>query len=534
MPRWRNANRDPQDVLATALPQMALEQPLTALSAMQLRSRLLGSQAPEVAVEPEVSAAAEVETGYQLLRQRVHARLVEDTAYLAETNDVAVRERLAELVNETAVNLGEPLGLDEGMATVTRIHHELLGFGPLERLIADPTITEIMVNGPHEIWIERGGRLSLTSHRFETTEQLMQVIDRMVSRVGRRIDESSPMVDARLEDGSRIHVVIPPISLKGPTLTVRRFTTTGLEVADIIAGGTANTEMMAFLRACVRARLNILVIGGTGVGKTTTLNILSGYIPDNERIVTIEDAAELKLRQRHVLSLETRPANVEGRGQIVVRDLVISSLRMRPDRLVVGECRGGEALDMLQAMSTGHDGSLTTLHASSPREAISRLETMVLMAGTELPTAAVRGQIGSAIDLIVQLGRLRDGSRRILSISEIYGVENGEVQLQELFRFEQTGFDEDGRVLGRHIACGRVPRRTADILASGENLDMHMFVAPEHPSGPDHPRRRLADWVPETEGAPSLAAAGDRRRRSDWVTDKATPAGIPQRRRKAS
>jgi len=361
----------------------------------------------------------------------------------------------------------------------------------------------------------------------------MQVIDRMVSRVGRRIDESSPMVDARLEDGSRIHVVIPPVSLKGPTLTVRRFTQTGLEVDDLVRHGTATAEMMGFLRACVRARLNVLVSGGTGAGKTTTLNVISGFIPNDERIITIEDAAELKLRQRHVLSLETRPANVEGRGQIVVRDLVISSLRMRPDRLVVGECRGGEALDMLQAMSTGHDGSLTTLHASSTHEAISRLETMVLMAGTELPTAAIRGQIGSAIDLIVQQGRLRDGSRRILSISEVIGVENGEVQIQELFRFEQSGVDAEGRVLGQHVPCGRVPRRTADILAAGEDLDMHIFVAPDRPSGPDHPRRRLADWVPETGTAPLPLAAADRRRRSDWL-----PEGAPRmaltRKRKAS
>jgi pilus assembly protein CpaF len=529
MPRWHTANREAQDVLATALPQMALEQPLTALSAMQLSNRLLGTRP----TDKEIAKDDTVETSYHVLRRMVHARLVEDTAYLAETNDQAVRERLAELINEISTGLGQPLGLEEGMETVTRIHHELLGFGPIERLLADPSITEIMVNGPHEIWIERGGRLALTPYRFETTDQLMQVIDRMVSRVGRRIDESSPMVDARLEDGSRIHVVIPPVSLKGPTLTVRRFTETGLEVDDLIEHGTASADMMAFLRAAVRARLNILVSGGTGAGKTTTLNVISSFIPDDERIVTIEDAAELKLRQRHVLSLETRPANVEGRGQIVVRDLVISSLRMRPDRLVVGECRGGEALDMLQAMSTGHDGSLTTLHASSPREAISRLETMVLMAGTELPTAAVRGQIGSAIDLIVQQGRLRDGSRRILSISEIFGVESGEVQLQELFRYEQTGVDAEGRVIGQHVACGRVPRRTADILASGENLDMHMFVAPDRPSGPDHPRRRLADWVPDTVMAPLPLA--DRRRRSDWLPEDAPRMSLaPPRKRKAS
>jgi len=317
-------------------------------------------------------------------------------------------------------------------------------------------------------------------------------------------------------------------------LTIRKFSRRRLDLGDLMGLGTLTLESVDFLEAAINAELNMLISGGTGSGKTTLLNALSTAIPDDERIVTIEDAAELRLRQRHVLSLETRPANVEGRGQIAVRDLVISSLRMRPDRLVVGECRGGEALDMLQAMSTGHDGSLTTLHASSPREAISRLETMVLMAGTELPTAAVRGQIGNAIDLIVQQGRLRDGSRRILSVSEIIGVEHGDVQLQELFRFEQTGIDAEGKVHGRHIACGRVPRRTADILASGEELDMRMFVAPDRPSGPDHPRRRLADWVPDSPSTSPSLEPGERRRRSDWLPDRATRMSLSRSKRKAS
>lgn len=507
MARWRNGASDSPEVLVSALSQVALDQPLTALSAMQVRTQLLGTSTPE----STVAAVEPAEARYQALRQRVHHRLVEDTAHLAQTSDAAVRERLAELVNLTATELGTPMDLDEGMATVTRIHHELLGFGPLEPLLADATITEIMVNGPGEIWVERGGRLSLTQLRFESTDHLMQVIDRMVSRVGRRIDESSPMVDARLEDGSRIHAVIPPVSLTGPTLTVRRFADTGLEVTDLVHNGTATTQMIAFLRACVRARLNIVVSGGTGAGKTTTLNVLSGFIPDDERIVTIEDAAELKLRQRHVLSLETRPANVEGRGRISVRDLVITSLRMRPDRLLVGECRGGEALDMLQAMSTGHDGSLTTLHASSPHEAISRLETMVLMAGTDLPTTAIRGQISNAVDLIVQQARMRDGSRRVVSIAEVCGVEGGEVQLQELFRFEQHGLGADGQILGRQVPCGRVPRRSADILATGEEIDMHIFLAPERPDGFDgNPRRRLRDWLPDA--VPGPVPMTDRRR----------------------
>ncbi|MGD0832906.1 MAG: CpaF family protein [Candidatus Dormibacteria bacterium] len=508
MPRWRNTSRDAEDLLATALPQLALDQPLTALTSMHMHSQLLGARPTEEEEEPTDPA----EVRYLRLRQRVHSRLVDDTAYRGKTDDAAVRERLAELANEVASEMGQDLDLEEGFEIITRIHHELLGFGPLERLLADPTITEIMVNGPNAIWIERGGRLSLTGFRFESNEQLMQVIDRMVSRVGRRIDESSPMVDARLEDGSRIHAVIAPASLSGPTLTIRRFADTGLEVDDLVKNGTATAEMVDFLRACVRGRLNIIVSGGTGAGKTTTLNVLSGFIPDDQRIVTIEDAAELKLRQRHVISLETRPPNVEGRGQITIRDLVISSLRMRPDRLVVGECRGGEALDMLQAMSTGHDGSLTTLHASSTREALSRLETMVLMAGTELSSRTIRGQIGSAIDLIVQQSRLRDGTRRIVSIAEIVGVEDGDVQLQELFAFEQRGVDADGRAIGEHVACGRVPRRTADLMASGEELDMRMFLAPERPAGyVDHPRRRASDWL--TDPVPLTVPTVDRRRR---------------------
>jgi pilus assembly protein CpaF len=514
MARWRPTDASGPGGAGAMLPPIALEQPLTAVTARRLRVQLMGAT-PSLDGPP---ADAEEER-YQELRRRVHNRLVDETSELSGADDATLREHLAELVNLSAQALGAPMDLEQASQTITRIRHEVLGFGPLEALLADPTINDIMVNGPREIWIDRGGRLSLTPLRFESTEQLLQVIDRMVSRVGRRIDESSPIVDARLEDGSRIHAVIPPVSLVGPTLSVRRFAERGLELDDLVAYGTATPDMFAFLRACVRARLNILVSGGTGSGKTTTLNVLSGFIPDDQRIVTIEDAAELKLRQRHVLGLETRPANVEGRGRITVRELVASSLRMRPDRLVVGECRGGEALDMLQAMSTGHDGSLTTLHASSPKEAITRLETMVIMAGTELPSRAVRGQIGAAIDLVVQQARLRDGSRRIVSLSEICGLEDGEVQLQELFRFEQRGLGPQGQVIGQHVACGRVPRRAADILATGEELDMRIFVAPEVPAGtaPDRPRRRLVDWVPEAGGGDGAGSAG-------------LPSGVERRR----
>jgi pilus assembly protein CpaF len=498
--------RSAHDVLAGAIPQMDLEMPLTAVSARSVSARLLGQP---VSTDPEGNLS-ESERTYRRLRQRVQQRLVADSHLQESDDDVTLRERIAELVNETATEFGLSLDLEQGAAWITRVRSDLLGFGPLDKLLSEPGITEIMVNGPDQVFLERGGRLALSQVTFEDIHQVEQVIDRMVARVGRRIDESSPMVDARLEDGSRIHAVIPPASLSGPTLTIRRFAASGLEPEDLVQNGTLSTQMLNFLRVCVRARLNILIAGGTGSGKTTTLNALSSFIPDDERIITIEDAAELQLRQRHVISMETRPPNVEGRGQITVRDLVISSLRMRPDRLVVGECRGGEALDMLQAMSTGHDGSLTTLHASSTHEAITRLETMVLMAGTDLPVRAIRNQIASSIDLVVQQARLRDGGRRVVSVSEVVGVEDGEVILQELFRFDQTGLDEAGRVLGAHRACDRVPRRTTDILATGEILDLEGFLDRTASDAPRGPRRRLSDWMP---GVPAglPPASGERR-----------------------
>jgi pilus assembly protein CpaF len=352
---------------------------------------------------------------------------------------------------------------------------DVLGLGPLEALLNDPEITEIMINSAKQIYIEQHGKLTLSPVSFESNDQLMQVIDRIVSSIGRRVDESSPMVDARLKDGSRVNVIIPPLALRGPTVTIRKFAKEALTVDDLVTYDSCTGDMIRYLRACVRGRLNVVVSGGTGSGKTTTLNILSGFIPEDERIVTIEDAAELQLRQEHVVTLETRPANIEGRGRVSIRELVINSLRMRPDRIVIGECRGGEALDMLQAMNTGHDGSLTTLHANNARECIGRLETLVLMAGAELPSRAIREQIGSAVNIVVQQSRLRDGSRKIVSITEVLGCEGGEVQLQEIFAFRQSGLDEDGKVIGHFTPTGTIPHFLEHLASEGEGLSEEMF-----------------------------------------------------------
>jgi len=351
---------------------------------------------------------------------------------------------------------------------------EILGLGPLEPLLADDSVTEIMVNGAKNIYIERGGKLERTSVTFESNEHLMRIIERIVAPLGRRIDESSPQVDARLKDGSRVNAVIPPISLIGPVLTIRKFFRVPLQVADLIRLGTATEEVMEFLQACVVAAINVIVSGGTGTGKTTFLNVLSGYIPANERIITIENAAELQLRQDHVVTLESRPPNIEGKGEITIRDLVINALRMRPDRIIVGECRGGEALDMLQAMNTGHEGSMTTLHANSTREGLSRLETMVLMAGMELPHRAIREQIAAAIDLIIHLERLRDGSRRVVAITEVQGMEGDVVTTADIFKFEQVGF-ENGKVIGRLRPTGIRPKFIDRIEQAGIHLPASVF-----------------------------------------------------------
>ncbi|MFC4409734.1 CpaF family protein [Chungangia koreensis] len=357
--------------------------------------------------------------------------------------------------------------------------NELTGFGPINPLLLDESVSEVMVNGPDMVYCERNGRLELTDVKFRDNEHVLNVIDRIVSPLGRRIDETSPMVDARLPDGSRVNAIIPPLALNGPTITIRKFSKDPLTIHDLIRFGTVTEEMAVFIEACVKARLNIFVSGGTGSGKTTTLNVLSSFIPHDERIVTIEDAAELQLGQDHVVSLESRPANMEGTGEITIRNLVKNSLRMRPDRIVIGEVRGAEALDMLQAMNTGHDGSLATGHSNSPRDMISRLETMVLLAGVELPIRAIRDQISGALDVIVQQARLKDGTRRIVNITEVQGLEGDIIVLQDIFVFQQTGVDENGKVIGRMVPTGVRPKFYERLESSGIYIPPHVFVDKE-------------------------------------------------------
>lgn len=364
---------------------------------------------------------------------------------------------------------------------VKEILDEALGLGPLEDLLADESISEVMVNNWDRVYIERGGKLYLTDKQFTDNEQVINIIQRIISPLGRRIDESSPMVDARLKDGSRVNAIIAPLAVSGPTLTIRKFMKKKLQIEDLIRFGSLTRQMGEFLRICVQTRKNICISGGTGSGKTTLLNVLASFIGHDERIITIEDAAELKLPQEHVVSLEAKPPNIEGKGAIPIQKLVINALRMRPDRIVVGECRGGEAFDMLQAMNTGHDGSLTTIHANSPRDAIARLENLVLMAGMDLPARAIREQIASAINVIVQQARLSDGSRKITNITEVTGMESGVVTLQDIFVFEQTGFDKDRKVIGRFKPTGAIPKFFDELRKSGYALDMSIFNDEEEP-----------------------------------------------------
>jgi len=365
---------------------------------------------------------------------------------------------------------------------VEALFDEVVGLGPLETLLRDPDITEVMVNRPEQIFVERRGRIELTTLAFEDEDSLRRVIDRIVSSIGRRVDESEPMCDARLKDGSRVNVVIPPVAIYGPCLTIRKFGRDVLSPEQIVESGGATAAMMEYLDAAVKTRLNIIVSGGTGSGKTTFLNVLSGFIPANERIVTCEDAAELRLRQVHVISLESKPQNVEGRGAISIRDLVRNCLRMRPDRIVVGEVRGAEALDMLQAMNTGHDGSMSTLHANNPRDAINRLETLVLLAGTELPSRAIRTQIASAVNVVVQTERLRGGARKVVSVAELTGLKDGEIVLQELFAFRQLGVSADGRAVGYHTATGSRSAFLQHFRSDGIELPEAMFIPTAQPT----------------------------------------------------
>ncbi len=375
-----------------------------------------------------------------------------------------------QILNEENIVLSRP----ERARLFEQIAAEILGLGPLQTLLEDDTITEIMVNGPKNIYVERRGKIFRVPVGFESSEHVMRIIDRIVAPIGRRIDESSPYVDARLPDGSRVNAVIPPISLVGPVITIRKFARNPITVDQLIQFGTATPELIEFMRACVQARLNCVISGGTGSGKTTLLNILSGFIPGDERILTIENAAELQLRQEHVVTLESRPPNIEGRGEITIRQLVINALRMRPDRIIVGEIRDDAALDMLQAMNTGHDGSMTTAHSNSPRDTLSRMETMTLMAGMDLPVRAVREQISSAINLIVHQERMKDGTRKIVNITEVTGMEGDIITLTNIFEFEQTGF-ENGKVVGRLRATGLRPRFMDRIESSGIHLPPSIF-----------------------------------------------------------
>src|SRR5688500_8425192 len=409
---------------------------------------------------------------------RIQQRVISDLdPKLDLANAVEVRREIDEAFGRALDAEGLALTRAERTRMLEQITDEIVGLGPLEPLLRDESITEVMVNGPRQVYIERSGKLELTNVTFQNDEHVMRIIDRIISPIGRRVDESSPMVDARLVDGSRVNAISPPISLVGPVITIRKFSASPLTVDDLIRFGTSTPEMFDFLRACVEARLNIFVSGGTGSGKTTMLNILSSFIPSDERIVTVEDAAELQLRQEHVVTLESRPANIEGKGAIPIRELVRDALRMRPDRIIVGECRGGEALDMLQAMNTGHDGSMSTGHANTPRDMLARLETMVLFAGVELPLRAVREQIASAVDLIVHQDRLKDGSRKITNITEVQGMEGDVIVLQDVFVFEQTGL-VDGKVQGRLKPTGVRPRFSEKFEAQGIHLPPRLFGNP--------------------------------------------------------
>ena len=409
------------------------------------------------------------------LKERIQDKLI---AELDPQMDISktdeVRRTIEEMYDQILVQEGTILTRQERQRLFEQIVAEILGFGPLEPLLADESITEIMVNGAQKVFVERKGKLEKTNLVFESDDHLMRIIDRIVSPLGRRIDESSPYVDARLPDGSRVNAIIPPLALNGPTLTIRKFSKTPLSVEDLVRFGSITPEAIEFLKAVVIARLNVIVSGGTGSGKTTFLNVLSGFIPGDERIITLENAAELQLRQEHVVTLESRPPNIEGKGEVTIRDLVINCLRMRPDRIVVGECRGGEALDMLQAMNTGHDGSLTTAHSNSPRDTLSRLETMCLMAGMDLPMRAIREQIASAVDLIVHQERMRDGTRKIVNITEVQGMEGDVIVMSDIFAFEQQGM-EAGRIIGRLKPTGIRPKFVDRIETAGIHLPAGIF-----------------------------------------------------------
>jgi pilus assembly protein CpaF len=433
--------------------------------------------APVAPGKPGKREASARDTWYAELKSRVHIALF-DRLDLSKVGRVTQDQVTEDVVQATRLVLDEEkvlLSLEDRERLIREIQHEVFGLGPLEPLLQDPSVNDVLVNGHDDVWVERRGKLEKTVARFKDDAHLMRIIDKIVSAVGRRIDESNPMVDARLADGSRVNVIVPPLALDGPTLSIRRFATDPFTADDLISFGSVTQQVMDLMSGVVRARLNVLISGGTGSGKTTFLNVLSNFIPNHERILTIEDAAELQLRQDHLVRLETRPANLEGSGRVTQRDLVVNALRMRPDRIVVGEVRGAETLDMLQAMNTGHDGSLTTVHANSARDALMRIETMVAMTGLDIPQRAVRQQISSAIDVVVQIARLSDGKRKLVSLQEITGMEGEVVTTQEIFRFERHGIGEEGAVLGELIPTGIRPSFAERLRLAGIPLAADLF-----------------------------------------------------------
>jgi len=444
---------------------------------MSLRQRLgkgPGGQTPVSCQQPEDDAR---QAAFQELKGRMHYKVIDkvDLAQISQAADGSMDKELEGAIAQVLEGESVQLAPDERARLIIEIKDEVMGLGPLEPLLADESVSEIMCNGYNRVYVERCGRLTKATARFRDDAHLLKIIDKIATKVGRRIDESSPMVDARLADGSRVNAIIPPLALDGPSLTIRKFAKDPLTVADLIRYGSITPELAQVIKGVVTARLNVVISGGTGSGKTTLLNVFSSFIPFGERIVTIEDSAELQLQQEHVVRLETRPPNIEGVGQVTMRDLVRNCLRMRPDRIVVGECRGGEALDMMQAMSTGHDGSLTTIHANSPRDCVSRMETLVSMGGLDISERAIRRQIASAVEVIVQVARLSDGSRKVISFSEITGMEGDMVTMQEIFKFQQSGVDEKGKVIGHFGPTGIRPSFSEKLKSHGVDLDSGLF-----------------------------------------------------------
>lgn len=478
--------------------------PTATREAVQMTTSGGGADAARAASEPRMAAAStthaatpdtngagtrlggdakQIFSTLRLIHERVIARLDFRRIDVTKFGETELRSKTRDLIEEIIEEDPNIVGKLNREVLIEAAVNEAVGLGPLESLLADDTVSEIMVNRYDQIFVERAGKLEESEIVFSSDQAVLSAIERIVAPLGRRIDESSPMVDGRLKDGSRVNAVIPPLSLKGPSLTIRKFSKRKLVSQDMVNYGSATMDMMNFLKLAVVQRKNVLISGGTGSGKTTLLNILSNFIPDDERVVTVEDAAELKLSQPNLVSLEARPANVEGKGLVSIRDLVRNCLRMRPDRIVVGECRGGEALDMLQAMNTGHDGSLTTVHANAPRDTLARLEVMVLMAGMDLPVAAIRQQISSAIDIVVQQQRMSDGSRKITYITEVTGMENGVIQLQDLFLFKQHGYDDDHKIRGEYSPTGRIPEFYEDLAARGIDVDRSVFFRKEESRG---------------------------------------------------